>query len=119
MIRIVLVDDHALVRTGLRMILEKQPDMEIAGEAEDGVFVGELVVDADRIEGVGLRDLFLAGRKGVGRRNKPSVQQGRRARQRAATGRSAEENEAKRKPPLAKAMHDGAPVAGPIPYFFL
>jgi DNA-binding NarL/FixJ family response regulator len=36
MIRIVLVDDHALVRTGLRLILEKQPDMEISGEAEDG-----------------------------------------------------------------------------------
>ena len=36
MIRIVLVDDHTLVRTGLRLILEKQPDMEIAGEAEDG-----------------------------------------------------------------------------------
>lgn len=36
MIRIVLVDDHALVRTGLRLILEKQPDMEIAGEADDG-----------------------------------------------------------------------------------
>ena len=28
MIRIVLVDDHALVRTGLRLILEKHPDME-------------------------------------------------------------------------------------------
>ena len=36
MIRIVLIDDHTLVRTGLRMILEKQPDMEIVGEAEDG-----------------------------------------------------------------------------------
>lgn len=36
MIRIVLVDDHNLMRTGLRMILEKQPDLEIAGEAEDG-----------------------------------------------------------------------------------
>lgn len=36
MIRIVLVDDHNLMRTGLRMILEKQPDMQIAGEAEDG-----------------------------------------------------------------------------------
>jgi len=36
MIRIVLVDDHTLVRTGLRMILEKQPDIEIVGEAEDG-----------------------------------------------------------------------------------
>ena len=36
MIRIVLVDDHTLVRTGLRMILEKQPDIEIVGEADDG-----------------------------------------------------------------------------------
>ncbi|MDR3389735.1 MAG: response regulator [Rudaea sp.] len=36
MIRIVLVDDHTLVRTGLCMILEKQADIEIVGEAEDG-----------------------------------------------------------------------------------
>jgi len=36
MIRIVLVDDHALMRTGLRLIIEKQPDMEVLGEAEDG-----------------------------------------------------------------------------------
>ncbi len=36
MIRIVLIDDHNLVRTGLRMILEKQPDIEVVGEAEDG-----------------------------------------------------------------------------------
>jgi DNA-binding NarL/FixJ family response regulator len=36
MIRIALVDDHGLMRTGLRMILEKQADMEIVGEAEDG-----------------------------------------------------------------------------------
>ena len=36
MIRIVLVDDHTVVRTGLRLILEQQADMEIAGEADDG-----------------------------------------------------------------------------------
>lgn len=36
MIQIVLIDDHALVRTGLRMILEQQADMEVLGEAEDG-----------------------------------------------------------------------------------
>lgn len=36
MIRIVLIDDHALVRTGLRLIIEKQPDMEVVGEADDG-----------------------------------------------------------------------------------
>ncbi|MEP6882510.1 MAG: response regulator, partial [Dokdonella sp.] len=36
MIRIVLVDDHELVRTGFRLILEQQPDMQVVGEASDG-----------------------------------------------------------------------------------
>jgi len=36
MIRILLADDHSLVRHGFRMILEAQPDMEIAGEAGNG-----------------------------------------------------------------------------------
>jgi DNA-binding NarL/FixJ family response regulator len=36
MIRIVLIDDHTVVRTGLRMILQQQADMEVIGEAEDG-----------------------------------------------------------------------------------
>ena len=36
MIRIVLVDDHELVRTGFRMILSQQPGIEIIGEAADG-----------------------------------------------------------------------------------
>jgi DNA-binding NarL/FixJ family response regulator len=35
-LRIVLVDDHETVRTGLRVILNAQRDMEVAGEAADG-----------------------------------------------------------------------------------
>jgi len=35
-IRVFLVDDHALVRTGLRMILSAEADIEIVGEAESG-----------------------------------------------------------------------------------
>jgi DNA-binding NarL/FixJ family response regulator len=35
-IRILLADDHAVVRHGFRMILEAQPDMEIVGEAGNG-----------------------------------------------------------------------------------
>jgi DNA-binding NarL/FixJ family response regulator len=35
-IRLVLADDQALVRRGLRMILETEPDFEVVGEAEDG-----------------------------------------------------------------------------------
>ena len=36
MIRIVLVDDHELVRTGFRLILEQQSDIQVVGEACDG-----------------------------------------------------------------------------------
>lgn len=36
MVRIILADDHNIVRDGLRSLLEKQGDMEIVGEAEDG-----------------------------------------------------------------------------------
>jgi hypothetical protein len=32
-IRVLVADDHALVRGGFRMILEAQPDIEVAGEA--------------------------------------------------------------------------------------
>jgi DNA-binding NarL/FixJ family response regulator len=35
-IRVLIADDQALVRGGVRMIVEAQPDMEVAGEAEDG-----------------------------------------------------------------------------------
>lgn len=35
-IRIFLVDDHALVRTGMRMILSGETDMDVVGEAENG-----------------------------------------------------------------------------------
>ncbi|MFZ6029524.1 MAG: response regulator [Chloroflexota bacterium] len=35
-IRLLLVDDHAVVRTGLRMLLESQPNLSIVGEADTG-----------------------------------------------------------------------------------
>jgi DNA-binding NarL/FixJ family response regulator len=35
-IRVLLVDDQALVRSGFRMILDAQPDIEVVGEAENG-----------------------------------------------------------------------------------
>ncbi len=37
MIRVVLADDQRLVRTGLRMILAAEPDLDVVGEAADGV----------------------------------------------------------------------------------
>ena len=36
-IRILIADDHAVVREGLRALIEAKPDMELVGEAEDGI----------------------------------------------------------------------------------
>lgn len=36
MIRVLLVDDHTMVREGIRSVLESYPDIEVAGEASDG-----------------------------------------------------------------------------------
>lgn len=36
MIRVLLVDDHAVVRTGFRLLLQSQPEMSVVAEAESG-----------------------------------------------------------------------------------
>jgi RNA polymerase sigma factor (sigma-70 family) len=42
MIRVILADDHHLVRKGIRALLEKSEDIEVVGEAEDGLEAVEL-----------------------------------------------------------------------------
>jgi two-component system response regulator NreC len=42
-IKILIVDDHAIVREGVRMILAKESDLEVVGEAADGQEALELV----------------------------------------------------------------------------
>ncbi|MGK5556172.1 response regulator [Actinomadura kijaniata] len=62
-ISVLLVDDHALVRTGFRMIIGAQPDMEVVGEAADG---GEAVDRAAALRpAVVLMDIHLPGLNGV------------------------------------------------------
>lgn len=41
-IRLMIVDDHAVVRRGLAMVLRMEPDIEIVGEAENGIRAVEL-----------------------------------------------------------------------------
>jgi NarL family two-component system response regulator LiaR len=41
-IRVVIVDDHAVVRRGLRAFLDLQPDVDVVGEAADGASAEEI-----------------------------------------------------------------------------
>jgi len=45
--RILLADDHAMVRKGLRMVLDAQPDLTVVAEAGDGAEAVELALSMD------------------------------------------------------------------------
>ncbi|WP_406673757.1 response regulator transcription factor [Nonomuraea sp. N2-4H] len=62
-IRVLLADDHALVRRGFKLMLEAQPDLGVVGEAADGEQAVEL---AGRLRpDVVLMDLHMPGMDGV------------------------------------------------------
>jgi DNA-binding NarL/FixJ family response regulator len=42
--RVLIADDHGIVRSGLRLLLERQPDIEVVAEAEDGAEARELAI---------------------------------------------------------------------------
>lgn len=63
MIRVVLVDDHALVRAGFSMIIGAEPDMEVVGEADTGEAGLQLVRKLE--PDVLLCDLHLPGVSGL------------------------------------------------------
>ena len=62
-IRVLLVDDHAVVRRGLRAFLQLQPDIEVVGEAASGPDAVEAAL-AHRPDVV-LMDLVMPGGSGV------------------------------------------------------
>jgi DNA-binding NarL/FixJ family response regulator len=63
MIRVLIADDHTIVREGLRQILEAAGDFEIVGEAADGLEAVQLArkLDFD----VALLDISMPGRNGI------------------------------------------------------
>jgi len=63
MIRLVIVDDHALVRSGLRLLINAQLDMNVIGEAGDA-FTALAEIQALNPD-VATVDLTLPGRSGV------------------------------------------------------
>ncbi len=71
MIRVMIVDDQAMVRAGFRMILEAEPDFAVVAEACDGIDAVEMVgraapdvilmdVRMPRLDGIGATELILA-----------------------------------------------------------
>lgn len=44
-IRVLLAEDHKVVREGLRALLQREPDIEVVAEAEDGAQVEQLTLD--------------------------------------------------------------------------
>ena len=63
MIQIVLIDDHELVRTGFRMILQQQPDIHVCGEAanaEDGL----RLIRTEKPQ-IALVDVHMPGMSGI------------------------------------------------------
>ena len=63
MIRVLIVDDHALVRTGFRMILAREADIEIVGEAASGE--DAIRLSKQHAPDVVLMDVHLPGISGL------------------------------------------------------
>jgi DNA-binding NarL/FixJ family response regulator len=62
-IRVLLVDDHAVLRAGIRALLEMQPDIEVIGEAGDGRQAVERV--RELLPDVILMDIGMPGLDGM------------------------------------------------------
>lgn len=63
-LRIILADDHALVRAGIRALLESIPNVEVSGEAGDGKSAVDLV--ARTLPDIAILDLAMPQMNGLG-----------------------------------------------------
>ena len=62
-IRVLVVDDHAIIRKGMRAVLELVPDIELVGEAENGKQA--VTLDAELSPDVILMDLMMPEMNGI------------------------------------------------------
>lgn len=65
MIKIVLADDHALVRMGFKMLLENESDIEVIAEADSGEAACELILNQKLEFDVLVIDLTMSGISGI------------------------------------------------------
>lgn len=64
MIRLLLVDDHTLVRSGFHLILDAQQNMTVAAEAENGLKALQDLAQAEHIDLI-LTDIHMEGMDGI------------------------------------------------------
>jgi DNA-binding NarL/FixJ family response regulator len=62
-VKIVLADDHRMMRAGLRLLLQKQPDMEVVGDAADGQEAVRLA--AKLTPNIVIMDVSMPGLNGI------------------------------------------------------
>ena len=62
-IKVLLVDDHAIIREGLRSLLEKQPEMEVIADTDDGRKAVELV--RELLPDIVIMDITMPGLNGI------------------------------------------------------
>ncbi|MEM9521383.1 MAG: response regulator transcription factor [Actinomycetota bacterium] len=62
-VRVVLVDDQALIRAGFRAIIDSAPDLEVVGEADDGA--DAVAVIREQRADVVLMDIRMPGQDGI------------------------------------------------------
>src|SRR2546426_1018954 len=62
-VRILLADDHTVMRAGLRALLERQPNLEVVGEAENGRKTVELA--SSHVPDVVVMDIAMPNLNGV------------------------------------------------------
>jgi DNA-binding NarL/FixJ family response regulator len=63
MVKVALIDDHDLLRRGIKTMLESEPDLEVVGEAADGAQALELVEEA--LPDVVLIDVIMPLKDGI------------------------------------------------------
>lgn len=62
-IKVLLVDDHAIIREGLRSLLEKQPEIEVIADTDDGRKAVELV--RELLPNIVIMDITMPGLNGI------------------------------------------------------